>query len=247
MEIVLAFIVGLVSGWVINYLADVLPLTRRFSTPLCVHCHEKIAWGDYLSFRKCKQCQNKRSLRTWIVQILAPAAAVFLYFFPPARLGSWLGFGLLVFFGLVAVIDIEYRAILIPVNIAGAIIGLLVGITIRDLGNTLLGGGVGFLVMIGIYYFGIFFNKMYGRMRHVEIDEVALGLGDVFLTGALGLMMGFPEVIGGLVTGVVIAGLVSLVIIVISLIGRRYKPLQAIPYAPFLILGAIIFIYIPKT
>ncbi len=247
MEIVLAFIVGLVSGWVINYLADVLPVNRRFTAPVCVHCQARISWRDYFSYRKCAQCQANRSLRTWVVQILAPVVAVFLYIFPPARLGFWLGFGLLVFFGLVAVVDLEYRAILIPVNIAGAIIGLVVGITIRDLGDTLLGGVVGFLVMVGIYYFGIFFNKMYGRMRHIEVDEVALGLGDVYLTGALGLMMGFPEVIGGLVAGVVIAGIVSLMIIVISLIGHRYKPLQAIPYAPFLILGAIIFIYIPKT
>ncbi len=247
MEIVLAFILGIVSGWVINYLADVLPVNRRFSAPVCVHCHADIAWGDYFTFRRCSQCQARRSLRTWVVQILAPAAALFLYFFPPARLGPWLGFGLLVFFALVAVVDLEYRAILIPVNIAGAVIGLIVGLTIRDLGSTLLGGVVGFAVMIGIYYFGIFFNKMYSRIRHVEVDEVALGLGDVYLTGALGLMMGFPEVIGGLVTGVVIAGIVSLVIIVVSLVAKKYKPLQAIPYAPFLILGAIIFIYIPRT
>jgi prepilin signal peptidase PulO-like enzyme (type II secretory pathway) len=247
MDITLVIIIGIVSGWVINYLADVLPVNRRFTAPVCVHCQAVIPWRDYFLFRECQQCHGKRSLRTWIVQILTPVTAVVLYFLPPARLGFGLGFGLLAFFGLVAAIDIEYRAILIPVNIAGAIIGVIVGITIRDLGNTILGGVVGFLVMLGIYYFGKFFNKMYGRIRHIEVDEVALGLGDVYLTGALGLMMGFPEVIGGLVTGVVIAGIASLIIIVISVIARRYKPLQAIPYAPFLILGAIIFLYIPNA
>ncbi len=247
MEIILAVIVGIVSGWVINYLADVLPVNRRFSAPVCVRCHAVISWRDYFAYKKCPQCQARRSLRTWIVQILTPALAAFLYFYPPARLGFWLGFGLLVFFGLVAVIDIEYRAILIPVNIAGAIIGVIIGLKIRDIGYTLLGGVVGFLVMLGIYYFGIFFNKMYGRMRHIEVDEVALGLGDVYLSGGLGLMMGYPEVIGGLVTGVIIAGVVSLGIVVFSMLARRYKPLQAIPYAPFLILGAIVFLYIPKS
>lgn len=246
MEIILILVLGLVSGWVINYLADVLPINRRFSAPVCVKCQASIRWTDYLLFHRCVQCQQRRSLRTWFVQILTPVIAIIIYLFPPARLGFWLGFGLLVFFGVVAVIDLEYRAILIPVNITGAILGLLVGIKIRDLGNTLLGGLAGFLVMLGLYYFGIFFNRIYGRLRHVEIDEVALGFGDVYLTGALGLMMGFPEVLGGLVTGIVIAGLISLLIILGSLIARRYKPLQAIPYAPFLILGAIIFLYIPK-
>ncbi len=247
MEFILVIMVGILSGWVINYLADVLPVNRRFSAPVCVHCQAAIPWGDYFFYRRWRNCPGRRSISTWIVQILTPAIAILLYFFPPARLGFWVGFGLLVFFGLVAVIDIEYRAILILVNIAGAIIGVIVGITIRDVGNTILGGVVGFGVMLGIYYFGKFFNKMYGRIRHIEVDEVALGLGDVYLTGALGLMMGFPEVIGGLVTGVVIAGIVSLFIILISALVRRYKPLQAIPYAPFLILGAIIFIYIPRT
>ncbi len=246
MDIVLIIVVGILSGWVINYLADVLPVKRRFSAPPCVNCQADMPWKDYLLFRPCNNCHRRRSLRTWIVQILAPMLAVWLHFYPPARLGPWLGFGLLVFFGLVAVIDLEYRAILIPVNIAGLIIGLVIGVTIRDLGNTLLGGLVGFLVMLGVYYFGKFFNRVYGKMRHIEVDEVALGQGDVFLTAGLGLMMGFPEVIGGLVTGVVIAGIVSLLIIVISLLAKRYKPLQAIPYAPFLILGAIIFIYIPR-
>ena len=181
-----------------------------------------------------------------MIQILFPVIAVFLYSLPPARLGFWIGFGLLLFFALIAVIDLEYRAILLPVNILGAVIGLGIGWMIRGPLETILGGVAGFLMMYALYYLGIIFNRVIGRMRNIEVEEVALGYGDVYLMGSLGLMMGWPEAVGGLLLALILGGLVSGIIILGTWLVRKYRPLQAIPYAPFLLLAAVIMIYLPK-
>ena len=246
MEIVGLLLMGWVSGVLINYLADVLPIRRAFTLPVCVHCHGSISWRDSLLFKACPTCGKRRSWRAWLVQILAPVAAVFLFFFPPARLGFWIGYGLLLFFALIAVIDLEYRAILLPVNILGAVIGLGIGWRIRGPLETIVGGVAGFLMMYALYYLGILFNRVIGRMRKIEVEEVALGYGDVYLMGSLGLMMGWPEAVGGLLLALILGGLVSGLIILVTWLFRKYKPLRAIPYAPFLILAAVIMIYLPK-
>ncbi|HVP21451.1 MAG TPA: prepilin peptidase [Anaerolineaceae bacterium] len=246
MEFIGIVLLGIASGWVINYLADTLPLKRRLSGPICLNCHEALAWQEYFLMRACPHCEAKRSLRTWIVLCLTPVVALFLYLFPPARLGFWIGFGLIIYFAIIAVIDIEYRAILLIINILGGIIGLLIGLKIRSVTDTLLGGVAGFVIMLGLYYFGILFNRLIGRIRKIEVEEVALGLGDVYLMGGLGLMLGWPEVVGGMLIAILLGGIVSGLIILVSWLVRRYRPMQAIPYAPFLIIAAIIMIYIPK-
>jgi len=246
MEFVGLLLLGWVSGVLINYLADVLPIRRAFSLPVCVHCHGSISWQDSLLFKACPTCGKRRTWRAWLIQILFPVIAVFLYFFPPARLGFWIGFGLLLFFALIAVIDLEYRAILLPVNILGAVIGLGIGWMIRGPLETILGGVAGFLMMYALYYLGIIFNRVIGRMRNIEVEEVALGYGDVYLMGSLGLMMGWPEAVGGLLLALILGGLVSGIIILGTWLVRKYRPLQAIPYAPFLLLAAVIMIYLPK-
>jgi leader peptidase (prepilin peptidase) / N-methyltransferase len=85
--------------------------------------------------------------------------------------------------------------------------------------------------------------KMVARKRGQMIDDVALGFGDVNLSGVLGLMLGWPLILVGLVVAVLIGGVVSLVYILIKLITRKYHAFMALPYGPFLITGAIVLIY----
>ena len=246
MEIIGAFILGWASGWLVNYLADVLPAYRRFVAPVCQHCNEKLTWRAYLTYQKCPACGARRSLRTWVVQAGMAAAAVIFYLTPPAHLGFWIGLFLLTYFCLVAVIDLEYKAILIQTSIFGLVVGVLIGSLIHGVGIALLGGVAGAGIMFLFYEVGILFIKFMERVRKQTIDEVALGLGDVYLMAILGLLMGWPEVIGGMLLAFLGGGLISGLLILGSLIFRRYKPLTAIPYAPFLLLGAFIMIYIPK-
>ncbi len=241
---ILAIIPGWVCGAVVNYLADVLPLRRRLARPFCIQCDTTQSWVNYLLWpRKCPTCGLRRNIRVWVVEIFYMAASVLLSIFPPVKLGYGLGLLLLGYLGVVVLIDLEYRMIMHPVSISGAVLGLAIGFVNVGWWRTLLGGVVGYAIMGLIYLLGVFIMKMISRRRGQLVDDVALGFGDVNLSGVLGLMLGFPVIIIGLVAAVFIAGIVSLFYIIAKLVTRKYHAFMALPYGPFLVIGAGLLIY----
>jgi leader peptidase (prepilin peptidase)/N-methyltransferase len=241
---ILAIIPGWLCGALVNYLADVLPLRRRLTRPFCVQCDTTQAWSNYLVWpRKCPTCGLRRNLRVWLVELIFMVASVLLSFYPPAKLGYWLGLILLAYLGVVVLVDLEYRLIMHPISILGGILGLVIGWLNVGWWRTLLGGVVGFAIMGLFYLIGIFIMKQVSRRRGQLVDDVALGFGDVNLSGVLGLMLGFPVIIVGLGVAVFIAGIVSLGFIIVKLITRQYHAFMALPYGPFLVLGAVVLIY----
>lgn len=260
MEITLLLPVALgwIAGFFVNYASDVLPHTRTFSQPICRNCQKALSWTDYLTMRACPNCGIRRSLRTWIVQFAAVASFLYFWLVPPIGLGLTLGLIVLTYFGLIIVIDLEHRLILHPTSLAGAILGLVVGVFIYSKKDSvsaaaltsILGGIAGFGIMFILYQFGAFVARI--RAKRMETagqgsdDEEALGGGDVFLAGVLGLMLGWPNIILGLTYGVLVGGVVSLLAIIQLLIKRRYAQnslMTFIPYGPSLILGAFYVLY----
>lgn len=178
-------------------------------------------------------------------------APVLIWIFPGQTLPFPLAFILLVYLAVVLVIDLEHRLILHPVSIAGAVLGLGIGIFLRgtqSIGygiiSTLLGGAAGFGIMLVFYFIGELFVKRMSKKRGLPADEVALGFGDVNLSGILGLLLGWRAIFACLFFAILGGGLVSLIIILGMLIAKKYKAFTAIPYAPFLILSAIYFLFL---
>jgi leader peptidase (prepilin peptidase)/N-methyltransferase len=240
----LGAILGWCAGNLVNYLGDVLPKTRRFSQPYCTLCGKPMKWWNYISYHTCLNCSARRPLRDWGFQIFFVGAFSFLWIHPSARLGYWLGSLLLVYFGLVFLIDLEHRLVLHQVSLVGVVLGLAVGIWLHNIWITILGGAAGFGIMLALYYLGEVYARWMARRRGQESDEVALGYGDVNLSGVLGLILGWPGIIVGLVFAILAGGIISLGYIILLLIAKKYKPFTAIPYAPFLIFGAIILLYL---
>jgi prepilin signal peptidase PulO-like enzyme (type II secretory pathway) len=81
------------------------------------------------------------------------------------------------------------------------------------------------------------------RMRVEPLDEVAFGFGDVTLSGVLGLIVGYPGIILALFAGVMAGGAFSLVYMLGMKLRGRYDAFAAIPYGPFLIIGASLVYY----
>lgn len=243
---------GWLAGLVVNYLADVLPLTRRLSQPTCHRCGEGFAVHDYFLFRSCKN-GHPRSHRTWVVQLLGMAAGVFIWLTPPAKLGFILGLILTIYFGLVFVIDLEHRLILHPTSMFGLILGLLAGFLAHGLAPTLIGGLSGLAIMLTFYYIGVLFSR-YRTKRMLAAgqepdDEEALGAGDVILVAILGLMLGWPLIWFGLLFGILLGGAVSLLIVLWLVLSRRYGKnalMLFIPYGPYFITSAYLIIFFPQ-
>ena len=239
----------LILGWaaalLVNYFSDVLPATRKLSSPVCKQCSAKFTWIDYLLLKKCADCGTERGWRTWLTQLLGVAATIYIWFSPPKALGFWLGYILLIYLSVVFIIDVEHRLVLHPVSYFGVALGLLVGTQLHGIRTTLLGGVSGFAMMFSLYYLGVLFARWMSKRRGETIIEEgdALGFGDVNLAGILGLILGWPLISMGILTAILAGGLVSLVLILGMLALKRYEAFAAIPYAPFLILGAILLLY----
>ncbi len=262
----LTLLIPLVLGWLaglfINYCADVLPSTRRFSRPVCRECSTPFSWTDYLILRACRACGEGRSLRTWLVKILATASFVYFWMVPSKALGIPLGMIVLIYFGVITVIDLEHRLILHPTSLFGAVLGFLVGTSIHSriddngilvgMGLSLLGGLFGFGVMFLLYKLGEIVARYRARkmeaVGQADDEEEALGGGDVYLAGVLGLMLGWDFIVIGLAWGIILGGLVSLVYIAALLIRRRYSSealMTFIPYGPFFIIAASLLLFQP--
>jgi prepilin signal peptidase PulO-like enzyme (type II secretory pathway) len=252
-------LLGWIAGLFINYASDVLPRTRRFSQPACVYCETPFSWKDYLTLRTCQNCGKTRSLRTWLVQILTTSAFVYFWLFPSKALGIPLGMLVIVYFAIITVIDLEHRLILFPTSVAGALLGLIVGTSIHSradglllgAGKSLLGGLFGFGMMFVLYQLGTLVARFRARKMLAEgktpDDEEALGGGDMYLAGVLGLMLGWPFIWDALVLGVLLGGLVSFLFLAALLLRRRYSSdalMTFIPYGPYLILGAFYLLFL---
>jgi leader peptidase (prepilin peptidase)/N-methyltransferase len=147
---------------------------------------------------------------------------------------------ILVYFLVVAIIDIEHRVVMHPVSIAGAILMTAIGICRgHSLVGTLLGGAAGFGFMLAIYYLGDWLGRMMARARKETWEETALGFGDVNLAGVIGLLMGWPGVIAALFLGMLAAGVFSAGYLLVNVAIGKYRAFASIPYAPFLCIGAV--------
>lgn len=250
--IFIPILTGLLLGVLVNYLADVLPHTRKFSVPKCLHCESVFSLADYLLLKPCGQCGQRRSARNWLTLLIVTGVSVYVWNIKPDRLDYALAMIVVGYFALIAVIDIEHRLILHPTSIFGAALGVGIGWREHGIIPTLLGGLIGFLIMLAIYYLGVFFARY--RARRMEEagqqtdDEEALGFGDVNLAGVLGLLAGWLYIVIVLLQGILLAGIFSVFMVVFMYVAKKYKEnalMVFIPYGPFLILSAFLTIFIP--
>lgn len=243
---ILYLVLGVIGAWLVNYLSDVLPRYRNFVSPTCPECQAGLNGRYYFTLSPCGECEAKPSRRHWMVVIALPILAVLLRYFPPPILGESGGILWLIYFALVVVIDMEHRLILHPVSLVGAILGLYFGIRAHGVVNTLIGAAGGFGIMLLFYFLGELFIRFLSRRRGEEIQEVALGFGDVNLAGVMGTLLGWPGVVGGIFMAVLIGGLVSGADLLFQLARKEYQAFKALPYGPFLAISVFLLLYISE-
>ena len=250
--LIIPILAGWVSGWAINYLADVLPVTRRLSRPVCNQCNQEYSVAGYLFFGRCPKCGHARGLRPWIVQTVMVILSLYTWIKPHA-MGYTLGMLLLTYFAVVILIDLEHRLILHPTSIVGALLGLGIGIFVNGLVPTLLGGLGGLVIMLVLYYLGVLFSKL--RARRLKAtgqeadDEEALGAGDVILACVLGFILGWPLIWFGLLLGILLGGIIGIILMLVFILSGRYGRnalMVFIPYGPFFVLSAFFILFLPN-
>ncbi len=247
MDLIFAGIVGFGAAWLVNYLSDTLPSGQKPGLPPCRHCQAALPWANYLTLGSCPTCGKSRPWRTWLVLALGVALSLWLWLAPPAKMGYWLGLLVLAYFGVITIIDLEHRAIMLVTVLAGAVLGLGAGSLLHGWVNTLIGGLVGLGVMGVFYLVGLLFARYRAKKLGADDGEEALGLGDVYLATVLGLLLGWPRILVGLMFGILAGGLVSLLLIIVLVLAKRYQSMTVFTaYGPYLVLGAFLLLYLPQ-
>lgn len=250
----LLILLGLLAGIAINWLADCLPTQRTIKRPFCARCgraRPPLAWSGLLALlsgkQRCADCGQRLPIRHLLVEVGTAAAFALLWVRggPPVTLIANLIYAAT--FILVLVTDLEHRLILHVVMLPAIALALLATFVDPQFDRPvrgLLGGGIGLLLALAMYWFGALFARLVGKARGKAISEVAFGFGDVTLITFIGLIVGAPEVIWALIIGILLGGIGSLLYLIVSgLVLRKYSAFTAIPYGPFLVLGGALMRY----
>lgn len=165
--------------------------------------------------------------------------------------------GLLYFFGF-SIDTLKYMS-LVPMLISAFVIDYRLQIIPNRLTLTIFETGLIFTfasVLINTNAgISIFMNNMLGMIVGGGIFLIitliggliagkdAMGFGDVKLMGALGLFFGWMNIIMVAVMAFLLAAVISIII----LVSRKKKADEYIPFGPFIVISAIIAMFVPST
>jgi leader peptidase (prepilin peptidase)/N-methyltransferase len=251
-------LLGLLVGAAINLLADQLPRWRTLRRlPFCPYCDQRRplwAWIGalaYLGFRpKCRNCAAPIPWRHPLVELGTAVLFGFLWarYSPGGEVFYLVTYTLYsAIFVLILVIDLEHKLILNVVMYPAwglALLSSLFHPTPYFYRLALLGGALGFAILYLVYLAGELFVKAVSRMRGKPVHAVAFGFGDVRLGAFIGLILGFPDVLTAILLAIFLGGLAGILYwFVRAVILRRYALFTAIPYGPYLVIGAMIVLF----
>jgi leader peptidase (prepilin peptidase) / N-methyltransferase len=238
----LALVAGLAAGFVVNVLATRLAHNKPIWGPLgCTRSNHPIkAWqavpivGYARQGGRCATCGEKISLSFPVVEVLLAGIFAGLFLLE----GPTLSFLFHAFYAavlvLVLVVDWKHKEIYLSVIAVGTLVSLV--------GSFVLPGPSIVSALAGAGVAGIFFLFAYilAKILFPRVEE-PLGLGDVYLALMMGTMLGFPNVVGALLVGPLLAGLA----VVLLLVLRRSKMGDLIPYGVALCISTLLFLIYP--
>ena len=237
---------GIAIGSFLNVCIDRLPSgTSLISLPShCDACQHRLSPLDlipvfsYLYLRgHCRYCQARIPLRVLLVELLSGVLFLLAFW----RFGLSSEFVFTAFWGciflIIIFIDWEHKLILNKVTYPAVVVALIILAVDSLLKDSALFSNIIFLPQpsilsgliggaIGFAFFLIVFL----------INPRGLGMGDIKLAFLIGLVTGFPIVIGALLIGIVLGGVVAVVLLLLKIKGRK----DAIPYGTFLGIGPIV-------
>ena len=230
-------VLGLFIGSFLNVCIHRIPRSESIMWPAshCPVCNNPIKPWDNIPLvsyillgGRCRSCSAKISLRYPVVETLSALLALSMLY----RFGLTMSFGIYYLWACVLLvitfIDIDYQIIPDRLSLGGIILGLglvyWLPLTYKDaIIGLVLGSGLLIAVIYGYY----FLTKKQG-----------MGGGDVKLLGMIGVFTGWQGVLFTIFMGSLIGTLFGLPWALM----QKKTMKAAIPFGPFLALGALIFV-----
>lgn len=228
-------VLGAIAGSFLNVVAYRLPRHESLLIPAshCPQCgtpvkpYDNIPILSWLLLRgRCRTCSEPISPRYPLVEALTGALCVGAVLAHPSAEGIALSVALILIVVPAALIDLEHRIIPNRITALGAVLALIIGLALDPAGEPerLMAGVAagGFLLLAALAYPG------------------GMGMGDVKLAAVMGLFLGWavaPAILIALLAGVLVgAG-------VMARKGAHAGRKTAVPFGPFLALGAVVAVY----
>jgi leader peptidase (prepilin peptidase)/N-methyltransferase len=236
MEATFAGVMGAIFGSFLNVVVYRLPRHESLLLPAshCPTCgtpvkpYDNIPILSWLLLRgHCRSCGSSISPRYPFVEALTAAMCVGAVLVHHTAVGIALSVSLILIVVPAAMIDLEHRIIPNSITALGAVLALAFGLALDPAGEperliAALGAG-GFLLLAALAYPG------------------GMGMGDVKLAGVMGLFLGAavaPALLIALIAGV------ALGLVVIYRVGAQAGRKTAVPFGPFLALGALLAVFV---
>ena len=248
MVYLLVFIFGAMIGSFLNVCIARIPREESVVSPPshCPKCQAAIPFYcnipllSYLFLRgRCRSCAESISPRYFLVELLMGLLAVALFERSGLSFSFFVSFVFVAALVVISFIDLDVRIVPDVISLPGIVCGLLLSI----LGYFLIGRDIDLVPspvssLIGIVAGGGFLLAtawLYEKVTGVD----GMGGGDIKLLAMIGAFLGWPSIPITLFIASLIGSVVGLTCMLLTGAGRRL----ALPFAPFLCSGAVLFIF----
>jgi len=248
---VVVFIFGAIVGSFLNVCILRIPEGESVIQPpsRCPNCKSPIAFYDniplfsYLFLRgRCRACQGRISPRYFVVELLMASLTVALFYkfgLGPAFFSSFIFVAALL---VISFIDLDVRIIPDVISLPGIVLGLLFSLLgyylVHDPAELIPSP---FSSLIGVAVGGGFLLALAWAYAAVTGTE-GMGGGDIKLLAMIGAFLGWPSIPVTLFLSSLGGSIIGLSAMLIKGVGRKY----ALPFAPFLCLGALLDLFFGK-
>jgi leader peptidase (prepilin peptidase)/N-methyltransferase len=239
MLIVVSIMFGAIVGSFLNVCIIRLPKGESIIIPgsHCPQCNHPIKFYDNIPLisylllgGKCRYCKRSISAQYPLVEGTTAISSLLLFLKWGLSLSYFFYFSFVAALIIITVIDLYHQIIPDVISIPGIGVGLLGALIIphitffNSLLGILLGGGSLFVV-------ATFYQWLFKRE--------GMGGGDVKLLAMIGAFLGWDAVILTILLSSLIGSITGIIIMVLK--GKDFK--YAIPFGPFLSLGAVIALF----
>jgi leader peptidase (prepilin peptidase)/N-methyltransferase len=236
---IVSIIFGALVGSFLNVCIFRLPKEESIILPgsHCPYCKNPIKFYDniplvsYILLKgKCRHCKKPISFQYPSIEGITALSSLFLIIKFGPSLSYLFYFAFVAALIVITVIDLNHQIIPDVISLPGIGVGLLTSLIIPQITffNSLIGAllGGGSLFIVGTLYQWLFKRE-------------GMGGGDVKLLAMIGAFLGWKAVILTILLSSMIGSIIGILIMVIK--GKDFK--YAIPFGPFLSLGAVISLF----
>lgn len=247
----IVFTFGAVIGSFLNVCISRLPDRESIVSPKshCRKCKAPIRFYDniplfsYVFLRgRCRSCHERISPRYLFVELLTAALAVALYYQYGVGLAFFASLVFVAALIVISFVDLDARIVPDVISLPGMVIGLIFSL----IGYYLIHDPFEFVptplsAFLGLLIGGGFLLTVawaYEALTGVE----GMGGGDIKLLAMIGAFLGWPSIPLTLFFSSLGGSVIGLTAMLVKGVGRRY----ALPFAPFLCLGALLYVFFGK-